>query len=113
MLSQQERVRIQGVLRRRFPERIAVIFRPARGESFLTREKFIIHKETSFAHCMAEVRKFCPRDKTLTVFSSQKRMPLAMTKSMEELVREHEGNDEILCLLYSEESTFGSSTSCP
>ncbi|AQQ73813.1 ubiquitin-like protein [Kurlavirus BKC-1] len=107
MLTDEEKTKIHSILKRRFPERVAVIFYPFRGESYLTKEKFIIHKDTSFAHTMAEVRKYCPPNKTLTVVSSQKRRPLLMTKTMGELVQEHEGNDQILCLLYSEESTFG------
>ncbi|AHA45904.1 ubiquitin-like protein [Insectomime virus] len=107
MLTDQERTKIQSILARRFPERMAVIFYPFRGESYLSKEKFIIHKDTTFAHTMAEVRKYCPSDKTLTVVSSEKRRPLLMTKTMGELVREHEDNEQILCLLYSEESTFG------
>lgn len=56
---------------------------------------------------MAEVRKYCPEGKTLYVVSEKKRAPLLMTKNVGELAREHSDDENILCLFYSEESTFG------
>ncbi|ADB04169.1 ubiquitin-like protein [Marseillevirus marseillevirus] len=107
MLQSQEAQRIRGFLSRKFPDRIALIFFPLREESYLSKEKFIIHKTTSFAHTMAEVRKYCPEGKTLYVVSEKKRAPLLMTKNVGELAREHSDDENILCLFYSEESTFG------
>ncbi|BAU79982.1 conserved ubiquitin-like protein [Tokyovirus A1] len=107
MLQTNDANKIRSFLSRKFPDRIALIFFPLRGESYLSKEKFIIHKTTSFAHTMAEVRKYCPEGKTLYVVSSLKKSPLLMTKNMGELAKEHSEDEHILCLLYSEESTFG------
>nr|WQM86944.1 conserved ubiquitin-like protein [Marseillevirus cajuinensis] len=107
MLQRQDANKIKSFLTRKFPDRIALIFFPLRGESYLLKEKFIIHKNTTFAHTMAEVRKYCPEGKTLHVVSELKRSPLLMTKSMGELAEEHSEDGQILCLFYSEESTFG------
>nr|WNL49671.1 ubiquitin-like protein [Marseillevirus sp.] len=107
MLQRQEADKIRDFLSRKFPDRMALIFFPLRGNSYLRKEKFIIHKNTSFAHTMAEVRKYCPEGRTLFVVSELKRSPLLMTKNIGELAKDHSKDENILCLLYSEESTFG------
>lgn len=107
MLTEKERKRISNFIQCKFPDRIAVLIYPLNGPPQLEKEKFVVSKDTSYVHFLAEVRKYCKTGKSLFFFSEKKRTAPLMSLSMADVVKEHEGEGSVLCLLYTEEHIFG------
>ena len=91
-----------------YKNRVPVILNRGTGNIVeLTKEKFLVNKETTLGQFMCVLRKKNTISSTQAIFVFCNNVLPQSSTTMEDLWNQHKEDDDILYLTYSAENTFG------
>ena len=106
----EERINESSRLREKYPDRIPIIIKKARGCKLpeLEKNKYIVPNETSFGQFIHVIRKRIKLNGEQSIFCFVNNTVLpTTTETCGELYEKHKSDDGFLYVIYQGENTFG------